>query len=97
MGFEPTTFCLASRRSTTELRPLCPAYNALSSWVKLPKTVDSVNNKTVYSVYLVFLVEIQEKKLKCRIFFVNKRITLVFSGLIWKLKFVFSVLLSNLF
>ncbi len=21
MGFEPTTFCLASRRSTTELRP----------------------------------------------------------------------------
>ena len=22
MGFEPTTFCLASRRSTPELRPL---------------------------------------------------------------------------
>jgi hypothetical protein len=30
MGFEPTTFCLASRRSTTELRPLQYLY---ASWV----------------------------------------------------------------
>lgn len=41
MGFEPTTFCLASRRSTPELRPLlCQQKNVL----KLPERSKSVNN-----------------------------------------------------
>gem|GEM_PF-1658962 len=45
MGLEPTTFCLASRRSTTELRPLI----ACSGIEKLTKIYTSVNLRGVNS------------------------------------------------
>ena len=45
MGFEPTTFCLASRRSTTELRPLVEWYSLCST--KLTKMAISVNTRAI--------------------------------------------------
>jgi hypothetical protein len=45
MGFEPTTFCLASRRSTTELRPLVEWYLLCST--KLTKMAISVNTRAI--------------------------------------------------
>ena len=45
MGFEPTTFCLASRRSTTELRPLVEWYSQRST--KLTKMAISVNTRAI--------------------------------------------------
>jgi hypothetical protein len=43
MGLEPTTFCMASRRSTTELRP--PG-KFKRDWLKLAKSGKSVNMTT---------------------------------------------------
>ena len=43
MGFEPTTFCLASRRSTTELRPLFVFNHRKENRAKLPERAIAVN------------------------------------------------------
>jgi hypothetical protein len=45
MGFEPTTFCLASRRSTTELRPLDEASKTLE--IKYQKKLNTVNKMPI--------------------------------------------------
>jgi hypothetical protein len=42
-GLEPSTFCLASRRSTAELRPL---FLLQETGFKLPEYSGSVNHKT---------------------------------------------------
>jgi hypothetical protein len=42
MGFEPTTFCLASRRSTPELRPLFVLNSREYDKAKLPERIKAV-------------------------------------------------------
>ena len=42
-GFEPSTFCLASRRSTTELRPLKSQLEIVRYGLKLSESPVSVN------------------------------------------------------
>ena len=59
MGLEPTTFCLASRRSTAELRPLSLVLSNKTSRVKLPERKKSVK------VLNVSLIMLNERRYPC--------------------------------
>ncbi len=58
MGFEPTTFCLASRRSTPELRPLFLLNISNQDRAKLPERIKAVN----LSEFMFNVFNIKEEK-----------------------------------